>query len=141
MHWIWNACVLLTSVDSLKSLNLAVNFALWFLAYFCFIHWNNWLRGTPSFSYLLWWMYRQEVEQHGLVKVPSHIDENEVFNEIFTPSRGEIKHRRSPHVSSSSELIIYLLRYSAPLVYWQLKEILQIYPSLKLRQRDKKKAS
>lgn len=47
-------------------------------------------------------MAMREADLQGLGKAPSLADEGEVFDEIFTPSRGEIKHRRSPLKLSST---------------------------------------
>lgn len=47
-------------------------------------------------------MAMREADLQGFGKAANLSDEGEVFDEIFTPSRGEIKHRRSPLKLSST---------------------------------------
>eukprot|EP00250_Pteridium_aquilinum_P033316 c5445_g1_i1 orf=831-2828(+) len=54
---------------------------------------------APALSYD---MAMREADVQGMGKAHDHEDEGEVLSEIFTPSRGEIKHRRSPLKLSSS---------------------------------------
>lgn len=44
----------------------------------------------------------QEADLQGMGKASDKEDEGEVLSEMFTPSRGEIKHRRSPLKLSST---------------------------------------
>lgn len=57
---------------------------------------------APALSYEVAMM---EADVQGLGKAAAQTDEGEVFDEIFTPSRGEIKRRRSPLKLSSSSPI------------------------------------
>lgn len=54
---------------------------------------------APALSYDVAIM---EADMQGLGKAAPHADDGELFDEIFTPSRGEIKHRRSPLKLSST---------------------------------------
>eukprot|EP00250_Pteridium_aquilinum_P007280 c17031_g1_i1 orf=627-2624(+) len=54
---------------------------------------------APALSYDVAMM---EADKQGLGKAGTQMDEGEVFDEVFTPSRGEIKHRRSPLKLSST---------------------------------------
>ncbi|KAH7291359.1 hypothetical protein KP509_29G013800 [Ceratopteris richardii] len=55
---------------------------------------------APALSYEV---AKMEADMQGMGKAVPHADEGELFDEVFTPSRGEIKRRRSPlKVSTSS---------------------------------------
>ena len=52
----------------------------------------------------------QEADLHGLGKSSNLAEAGEVFDAIFTPSRSEIKHRRSPVISTTSKNLCKLYR-------------------------------